>query len=252
MPNLPLFSAPALFLLSALTLPAAPAPNNPVGSVTSAEAAHVGTAPVSVGATVYSGDLLSTEDRGMIQVQVAKAQFALGPNSSMRIFRQDNRTVVELERGVITYHAPGAGESIALYALDVRFVPNTSNPASGQIHVRSRCELGAVAIHGNIDVTSGRESKTIEESKSFSVTSEFGIEYRDSWQPVPADYPEFAPDSRYHHSHGHAACVAAFSQARRAPVPAGGTGHFREIIIGIVAIGTVPPIIKALESPDRP
>jgi len=83
--------------------------------------------------TVFSGDLLKTADKGAIQIEAKQVKLAAGENSSMRIFRQGERTVIELEYGVITYSAPGAGESITIFAQDVKFVADTSKPAEGQI-----------------------------------------------------------------------------------------------------------------------
>ena len=224
-----------------------------VGVVVVAQAAHVGSAALTQGSTVFSGDLLRTEDKGLVQVSVKQVRINLGENGSMRIFWQEGRTVVELERGVITYAAPGAGESIAIFAQDVKFVPGTTRPAEGQISVRSRCELSAVAVRSTLEATSGRETKTIEESKSFSVTSEIGVEYRDSWQPVPADYPDFPRDAQYHHSHSHAACPVAYSTQSNSPIKSPiSDGHFREIAGGIIVAVSLIPIIKALESPHKP
>src|SRR5882672_661953 len=214
----------ARFLFSALVLTslfggaaAAQTPPAAVGVVSAAQAAHVGSAPLTQGSTVFSGDLLKTDDKEWIQVSVKQVRINLGENSSMRIFWQEGRTVVELERGVITYAAPGAGESVTIFAQDVKFVPDTSRPAEGQISVRSRCELRAEAVRSTLQATSGRETKTIEESKSFSVTSEIGIEYKDSWQPVLADYPDFPRDAQYHHSHSHAACAVAYTPSLTIP-----------------------------------
>jgi hypothetical protein len=221
--------------------------------VVAAQAAQVGNTTLTPGATAFSGDLLTTRDNGLIQVHVKQVRLALGENSSMRIFRQEERTVIELERGVLTYSAPGTGESITVYAQDVKFVPDTSRPAEGQISVQSRCELNASAVRSTIAATSGRETKIIEESKSFSVTSEIGVEYRDSWQPVPADYPDFPRDAQYHHSHSHAACAVAYNTQSHNPIkPPIGDGHFREIAVGIIAVSSSIPIIKALESPHKP
>ena len=245
---------PALVLASLMgSAAAAQTPSAAVGVVVAAQAAHVGSAALTQGSTVFSGDLLKTEDKGLIQVSVKQVRLNLGENGSMRIFWQEGRTVVELEGGVITYVAPGAGESITIFAQDVKFVPDTTKPAEGQISVQSRCELSAVAARSTLEATSGRETKTIEESKSFRVTSEIGVEYRDSWQPVPADYPDFPRDAQYHHSHSHSACAAVYNaQSHNLTKPPIGDGHFREIAVGIIAVSSSIPIIKAFESPHKP
>jgi len=100
-------------------------------------------------------------------------------------------------------------------------------------------------------VTSGRETRTIQETKSFRVLSEFGVDYRDSWQPVLTDYPEFPRDAEYHKSHSHVACPAGLWQAAKAPVPGAGS-HFAEVVGGTLAILTWIGVDEALESADRP
>jgi len=250
MARCPLF---ALALVPFVGISAAAQTLSPAGVVVVAQAAQVGNTTLTQGSTVFSGDLLKTGDKGAMQVQVKQVRIALGGNSSMRIFRQDERIVVELETGVLTYSAPVAGESVTIFAQDVKFVPDTSTSAEGQITVKSRCELSATAVRSKLEATSGRETRMIEESKSFSVTSEIGVDYQDSWQPVPADYPEFPRDAQYHHSHSHAACPAAYTNQTKYKIkPPINDGHFREIAIGIVLITSPIPIYEALESPHKP
>lgn len=243
---------PALFLFLALSL----CPNlgqaqqlAPAGVVTASINSTIGSALVSEGVTVFSGDLLRTGDQGRLNVQSGTVQFVLGENSSARIFRNGTRTIVEIERGTLAYSAKGANEEIILFALDVRIVPRTGLLAAGQVSIISRCDVTVTAARSTIDVTSGRETRTVEESRSFRVISDFGVDYRDSWQPVLADYPEYPREAEYHRSHGHLACPAA---ARQSPVSALAGGHFREIAIGIALIVTIPAVHEVFESPDRP
>jgi hypothetical protein len=222
-----------------------------VGVVTLTANSTIGNGNVTEGTTIFSGDLLKTGDQGHLSVQSGSLQFALGENSSARIFRNLNRTIVELERGTLAYTAKGVDENLAIFALDIRFAPQTSLQVAGQINILSRCDVSVTAVRGTIDVTSGRETKTVQEGKSYRVLSDLGVDYRDSWQPVLSDYPDYPRDSQYHHSHGHVACVAAANNAQRPPFALAG-GHFREIIGGGVAIVTGWVVHEALESPDRP
>jgi hypothetical protein len=222
---------------------------SPAGVVTVASNATIGNGAVSEGATVFSGDLLKTGDQGHLSLQSGTVQLVLGENSSARVFKNLNRILVEIERGTLVYTTKGANEDLMLFALDIRIVPKTGVPAAGQISIVSRCDVSVTAVRSTIDVTSGREAKTIEETKSFRVFSDVGVDYRDSWQPVLTDYPDYPRDAEYHRSHSHVACAAAPYQA---PISALGQGHFREIAMGIAVLIGIPPIIKALESPDRP
>ena len=223
----------------------------PAGTVVLADQATLGSTKLSEGTTAYSGDLLRTERGGRVQIQIEKVQLTLAEDSSARVFRNGNRIIVEVEKGTVVYVTSGNSEDLEIYALDIRLVPNTSRPSAGQVTVASRCEVRATAKRSTIEVSSGRESKTVEETKSYGVTSEIGVEYRDSWVPVLRDNPDFAKDSEYHHSHGHTACPVAFNQARKPPLPAM-TTHFRELVGGALVLLTIGGIHEAFESPDRP
>jgi hypothetical protein len=244
----------ALLFLIALGICPNPAPAGQLASagvVTVAANATIGNGTVSEGATVFSGDLLKTGDQGHLSVQSGSLQFVLGENSSARFFKNLDRTIVELERGTLAYTARGVNENLTIFALDIRFVPQTSLQAAGQINILSRCDVSVISTHGTVDVTSGRETKTVQESKSYRVLPDFGVDYRDSWQPVLSDYPDYPRDAQYHHSHGHVACVATANTVQNPASPLV-EGHFREIIGGVVVIITGWGIHEALESPDRP
>jgi len=245
---------PASLFLFALVLCPNPAHAQQLASagvVTVATNSTIGNGNVTEGTTVFSGDLLKTGDQGHLSVQSGTLQFALGENSAARIFRNLDRTIVELERGTLAYTAKGVNESVTIFALDIRFAPQTSLQVAGQISILSRCDVSVTAIRGTVDVTSGRETKTVQESKSYRVLSDLGVDYRDSWQPVLNDYPDYPRDTQYHHSHDHVACAAAANNAQKPPFALTG-GHFREIIGGAVAIVTSWVVHEALESPDRP
>ncbi|MBS1839269.1 MAG: hypothetical protein JSS69_14430 [Acidobacteria bacterium] len=208
---------------------------------------------LSEGSAVFTGERLAAGDGGEVLVQCGGIRLALKENSAMRTFQAGTKTIVELEHGTILYATLGNSEDLSIYSLDIRIVPVTSRPAAGQVSSPSRCQISVYPTKSSATVTSGKETKVIEESKSYAVTALEGIDYRDDWKPVLSDYPEFPRDAAYHRSHGHAACAPAFANnTGRPPVQAVGQGHFREIAIGIIGGVSIIPIKKALESPDRP
>ena len=79
----------------------------PAGVVTIAQNAALGNGRVSEGTTVFSGDLLKTGDQGRLNVQSGTVQFAIGANSSVRVFHNENRVIVEIEGGTLAYTAGG-------------------------------------------------------------------------------------------------------------------------------------------------
>ena len=243
--------AAVLVFTSGVLVPTCVGQETTAGVVLQANHAQLANASVSSGASVFSGDLLVTDEQGQVQVQVGRAKVVLQPSSSLRLFRSGTQAVAELERGTMNYATSGAGEELVIYALDVRLAPLRSAPTAGQVTVVSRCEVRATSQTATLDVTSGKETKTIDETKTYTVRSDFGVEYHDSWKPVPADYPDFDPNSTYHRSHSHGPCGLADSP-RQAPASAVGSSHFK-IGAAIIAGGvTCIVLCRAFESPDKP
>ncbi len=218
-------------------------------SVVNATNARAGTSPASTGATIFSGDLLRTESDGSIQLQAGRTQFVLLPDSSLRLFRNAGKITVELERGAVNYATAAAGEDITLYASDVRIVPVTSELTSGQVAIVSRCEVRVASDHGSVNVISAKQNTLVQQGQATRVFSEFGIDYRDSWKPVPADYPDFDPHSEYHKSHSHRACPAAANQSNNAPKPAVRSAFKPQYVIPPLLCLAICPQFESDEKP---
>src|SRR5712692_8616978 len=80
-----------LVSFSLLTTPVWAAPASSLGTVVYADRAHVGAAQASVGATLYSGDRLSTDQSGSVHVRAGAARLLLSSASSAT-FSQDDAT----------------------------------------------------------------------------------------------------------------------------------------------------------------
>jgi hypothetical protein len=223
-----------------------------VGTVLAANNATVGVASVSDGSTIFSGDLIKTGDGGRLQVQSGTVQFVFDANTTARIFKTGDRLLVELAQGSMSYSAKGVGENLNIFAQDIKFIPRTTELAVGQISIVSRCEVRAVPTRSTLQATSGKETRDIETNKTYSVLSEVGVDYNDSWKPVVQDYPEYPRDADYHHSHSHVACSPAVWKGQKLPIHGGAEGHFKYLVIGGVAIVTSVAVYKALQSPDKP
>src|SRR5215475_12274803 len=66
------------------------------GVVVEADRAHIGNGPVSAGATVYVGDVISTEQDGHAQVRVGQTRFQLQGDTEAAFFTGPNGAVAEL------------------------------------------------------------------------------------------------------------------------------------------------------------
>lgn len=225
----------------------------PAAVVTLVTDATVGIAPVSVGSTIFSGDAIKTGAAGQLQMRAGAMQFVLEPNSAARIFKANDRIILELEQGTIGYTTNGAAENLTIFAQDIKFAPHTNEPAVGRVSIISPCSVRATAARGSIDATSGTENKLIEAGKSYAVLPENAVQYSGAWKPQVSDYPDYPRDAEYHRSHNHVSCVAKESKANgRSPVSAGNPGHFNQVLVGAIGVVAVVALHKALESPDKP
>jgi hypothetical protein len=220
---------------------AAPGQTNPAAClVTVADHATISGSDAAAGADIYSGELLQTGDNGRLMVQCKTIRLAMASNSSIRVFQAGTETSVELERGIVDYSTSGHSEDLVLYSLDVKIVPDTKQATVGQVDVASHCELSVQSTKGTAAVTYEKETKVVEESKAYDVVPKMGVDYSDDWRPVPADYPDFPRQAKYHDSHHHIACAAAPVQ-NAATKAALDPGVFREIAVAgtLAGVGIV-------------
>lgn len=242
----------ALSLMAGPVVLAAPGQTPLACSATVADHATISGAEAVAGTDVYGGELLQTPGEGSLMIQCRTVRLALASNSSMRVFQSGTKTSVELERGIVAYSTSGQSEDLTLYALDIKIVPDTKQPTTGQIDVSSHCELSVQSIKGTVAVTSERETKIVEESKAYDVTPKVGVDYNDNWQPVPTDYPDFPRQAKYHESHSHVPCAAAPIQNEAAKA-ALDPEVFREIAVGgVMAGGGIWLWHWLTESPSKP
>jgi hypothetical protein len=242
----------ALFLLAGpAALAAAPGQTEASGCLAIvATHATISKIDAVTGTDIFSGELLQTSRDGQLTIQCKTVRLGLGPDSSMRVFQSGTETSVEVERGIVAYSTGGQSENLALYGLDVKIVPDTKQPTIGQVDVGSDCELSVQSTKGTAAVTSGKDTKIVEESKAYDVTPKLGVDYSDDWRPTLADYPEFPSQAKYHDSHHHVACAAAAEEQDAVAKNLTGAGVFRSVAIaGALAGGGI--IIWHIESESQ-
>lgn len=225
-------------------MPLYPAETLASGVVLDADRAHIGSGPVTAGASVYSGDVVSTESEGHAQVRIGQTRFQLQGDTQVALFSGVNGAVAELRHGSVIVSNNTAAEGFEIFVSDVRIVPTSDRPILGQITLVSLCDVKITSEHGKLEATVGKETATIEDAHSYDVRPEFMV--HDS--RVPAVSPD---DADYHRGHRHTSCAAAATRGTSAPVAAA-TSHFSiaaEVGVGVI---TIIAIKKALESPDRP
>ena len=221
----------------------AQAPGTPLGIVGNATAARIGNSTVTEGATVYSGDALSTDDNGILLVRVGALSVELQSDSSAHIYRAPYGAVLELNKGSVVYSTPGGAQNIVIVASDVRVTPSPGHPDYGRVTIDDPCNVSVQSQHGEADVRVGSESRTVEEGKAYRVHAENSLSYRKYLSPEASDYHDY---------HDHSPCAAAYQPVHgHAPVAAG-QSRFLYVAIGATAALTTFGVVKALESPSRP
>lgn len=234
--------------LLALTMAASSSPaqsqaqNAALGLVAKSQNGRIGNAAASEGATVYSGDYLTTDDKGSLLVRIGALSLELQSSSAVHIYRAPYGAVVELNRGAVGYSTPGGHENIVIVANDVRVTPVLSMPDFGRVSIEDACNVAVYSQDGQADVQAGSESHTVEEGKAYRVRAENEISYRKYVSPDENDYHDF---------HAHKPCAPVEMVRGHAPVAA---GQSRFMIVSAALIGgaTGVGIWKAYESPHRP
>lgn len=201
-------------MLSGAALPAQ-TQTAPAGVIQQSASANLNSLGAEVGTNVYDGDRLETHDKGALSVRSGQIQLLLSENSIMWMNHENSILTPTLKEGTVVFRVE-TGQAIEVRADDVRVRPHNPVPTVGQVTIE-KCDVLVTAQTQSLEVTAGRENKILEEGKTYRVTRAN-------------------------------ACAAAEFHA---PIAAG-TSRFLLLAAGIVTIVTVDPIVKALESPDRP
>jgi hypothetical protein len=207
---------------------AAPAPAVQLGIVVFADHARLGTAPASVGSTVFGGDRLSTEPTGSVQVRAGAARLLLASSSAATLSQDDASPMAVLTSGTATFSTANA-KAFVLHFANATIRPNTDEPTVGQVSVMGPRELVVRSTRGALAITVEGETRVVAEGSAYHVILD----------PTPEE------------------AAAAASPAGGKAMPSGppvsaGTSKFVWYAVGVVALVTIVAIHEALESPDRP
>lgn len=222
---------------------AVPADNAPLGMVTKSMSARIGSSASSEGATIYSGDYLSTDAEGALQVRVGNLSVDLKGGSSAHIFRATYGVIVALNRGTLAYNKPSGQPNVVIVASDVRITPVVSVASSGSVSVDDPCNLLIQSQRGQIYVQVGSQSQIVEQGKAFRV------------RPISSvsEHSPISPDAdNYHASHSHQACAGPTQTLKGSRPKPPSYSPFTAVAAGGTILITTIAISEALESPNRP
>jgi len=140
----------------------------PLGIVIASEHAHVGDTGADVGTTIYTGDRVSTDPQGSIQVRAGAARLFLPSSSAALLAENDGSPSANLLIGNATF-STGNAHAFTLFASKAAIRPETDAPTIGQVTYLTEKELLVTAVRGGLRVTVEDETKIINEGESYRV-----------------------------------------------------------------------------------
>ena len=202
------------------------APASSLGTVVYADRAHVGAAQASVGATIFAGDRLSTDQFGSVQVRTGAARLLLSSTSIATFSQDDASPAATLAFGTATF-STASSKALALHVGSAVIRPNTDQPTVGRVTVLNPKELIVRSTRGSLSIAVEDDVREIPE----------GVAYRIVLDPNAAD-PQ-GPRGAGTKGYGGPPIKAAKSK-------------FMWYVIGVTALVTYFAFKEVFESPDRP
>jgi hypothetical protein len=161
-------STAILLSLALLVSPLWAASSAMFGTVVFANRAYVGAAAASVGATVFSGDRLSTDQQGSVQVRAGAARLLLTNGSIATLAQDDASPATTLSAGTATFSTANA-KALALHVASAVIRPSTDQPTIGKVTVLSAKELAVESIRGRLAIAVEDDVREIPEGAAYRV-----------------------------------------------------------------------------------
>ena len=216
------------FSVSTIMTPVWGTPTAALGTVVSADRAHLGAAAASAGTTVFGGDRLSTEKLGSVQLRAGAARLLLAASSVVVLGEQDGAPTATLTSGSATFSTANA-KAFTLRAATAEFRPGSDAPTIAQVTYISSKELVVRSTRGPLTITVDGESKEISEGSAYRV--------------LLGDIPAWAESQGPR---------GAGSKGIGGPPLKAGRSRFLLVAIVLTGVATYFAVSEALESPDRP
>lgn len=157
-----------LLSLALLVSPLCAASSAMFGTVVFADRAYVGAAAASVGGTVFSGDRLSTDQRGSMQIRGGAARLLLASNSIATLVQDDANPAATLTAGTATFSTANA-KAFALHVASAVIRPSTDQPTIGKVTVLNTRELTVKSIRGSLSIAVDDDVREIPEGAAYRV-----------------------------------------------------------------------------------
>jgi len=214
--------------------PALAGPANTVmGTVITADKAHVGQGSAAVGTTLYGGDRLSTETMGSVQIRAGAARLLLLSASVAQVNDSEGAPSAKLLLGTATF-STGNAHAFTLYASTAAIRAQSDAPTIGQVTYLNDKELIVTSKRGPLTVTVDGETQLIPEAGAYHV-------YLD-----PAASPQ-GPEGA-----GSGTPQGGKGNGRGGSPLKAGRSRFLIFAVAVTGVATYFAVSEALESPNRP
>jgi hypothetical protein len=160
-------------MLVSFTLPisplwATPSPSSSLGTIVFAERAHIGVAQASVGGTVFSGDRLSTEQSGSVQVRASAARLLLSSASSATLSQDDANPSATLTGGSATFSTANS-KAFTLHVATAVIRPTNDRPTVASVSVVNPKELTVKCTRGSVTIAVDGDVREIPEGSGYHI-----------------------------------------------------------------------------------
>jgi len=157
-----------LLSISLLISPLWAAPSASYGTLVFANRARVGNANATVGATVFSGDRLSTDNVGSVQIRSGAARLLLAGGSAATLSQDEAIPAATLTAGMATFSTANS-KAFVLHVASASIRPNTDQPTIGKVIVLNPQELMVKSVRGSLQIAVEDDAREIPEGEAYRV-----------------------------------------------------------------------------------
>lgn len=161
----------AILIAGLLNIPAYAANEKPLGLVTQAQNAQIGSTKVEIGTTIFPGDTLATEIGGTLRLKFGASQLYLLSASSASLAQTASTNMVHalVSRGTVGFSSNG-NDQIELEIPEGILRAENGEPAYGQVTIIGPQEVVISAYRGTLTLDHDGEVRSIPAGKSYRVT----------------------------------------------------------------------------------
>jgi len=160
----------AFLSIGLMNLPVMAASEKPLGMVVTSANARLDNANAAIGASVYSGDKLNTDQDGSLRLRVGPSQVYLLSSSSATLEPLGNKVRAKVERGTLGFSTTSPDQIEIGTPLGVIRGANGQR-VFGQVAVLNAAKMRVSAFEGTLLVeASNGDVKTIEQGQTYEAT----------------------------------------------------------------------------------